>query len=397
MSTPSASQPHGNPQSGLVRFGLAGAILLVLLGAAAFYYTSTLRGGDDASAKALRVTVSANACDPNELTVPAGTTLFEIANASDRAVEWEILDGVMVVEERENIAPGFVQSLSAKLKPGDYAITCGLLSNPRGVLHVTPSAAADAEAAAQPTLTAFIGPLAEYKVFLTLKSNAFVKAVGALSDAVKTGDVETAKTLYPAARAAYAEIEPEAARFADLHNSIDGIADYLAQREADPAFTGLHRIEYGLFAQNSVDGLASVADRLAADAAALQQRLKEVKTQPADLAGNAERLASVAASAVVTGEDHYANTDFVAIAANVSSMRKVVGLLGPVAPTGAKDLVANLDADVKALEAKLDALRKGDGFVPYTDASVEARQGLAQGFSTLAEHLGALNAALGLS
>ena len=134
-----------------------------------------------------------------------------------------------------------------------------------------------------------------------------------------------------------------------------------------------------------------------ADAATLQQRLKEVKTQPADLAGNVERLASAAASAVVTGEDHYANTDLVAIAANISSMRKIVGLLGPVAPTGAKDLVANLDADVKALEAKLDALRKGDGFVPYTDASVEARQGLAQGFSTLAEHLGALNAALGLS
>jgi iron uptake system EfeUOB component EfeO/EfeM len=59
-------------------------------------------------------------------------------------VEWEILDGVLVVEERENIAPGLSQVINANLLPGDYAITCGLLSNPRGTLHVTPTAESDA-------------------------------------------------------------------------------------------------------------------------------------------------------------------------------------------------------------------------------------------------------------
>ncbi len=56
------------------------------------------------------VTIQGNACDPNEITVPAGRTTFTIVNKSNRALEWEILDGVMVVEERENIAPGFVRS-----------------------------------------------------------------------------------------------------------------------------------------------------------------------------------------------------------------------------------------------------------------------------------------------
>jgi len=393
MASPSASQP----QSGLVRFGLAGAIVLVLLGGAAFYYTSTLRQDESGTGAATRVTIGVSSCDPNELTVPAGTATFEIANASDRAVEWEILDGVMVVEERENIAPGFVQSLKAKLRAGDYAITCGLLSNPRGVLHVTPSAEADAEAAAQPPLTAFIGPLAEYKVFLTLKSAAFARAAGALAEAVKAGDIDEAKALYPAARAAYAEIEPEAARFADLHNSIDGVADYLVQREADPAFTGLHRLEYGLFAQNSIEALAPVADRLVADADSLAQRLKDARTQPADLAGNAQRLASALAGAVVAGEDHYANTDIAAFAGNLASLRKVAGLLGPVAPTGAKDVVAQLEADVAAAETQIEAFRTDDGFVAYGDASESARAALAKAFTALADDLGALNTALGLS
>jgi len=34
----------------------------------------------------------------------------------------------MVVEERENIIPGFVQSLTAELKAGQYQMTCGLLT-----------------------------------------------------------------------------------------------------------------------------------------------------------------------------------------------------------------------------------------------------------------------------
>ena len=65
------------------------------------------------------------------LTVQPGKTVFKIKNASSRAIEWEILQGYMVVEERENIIPGFVQNLTATLMPGEYGMTCGLLSNPQ--------------------------------------------------------------------------------------------------------------------------------------------------------------------------------------------------------------------------------------------------------------------------
>ena len=62
---------------------------------------------------AVAIAVTATACDPNELTVPEGRTTFAITNKSNRAMEWEILQGVMVVEERENIAPGFTHTLTA--------------------------------------------------------------------------------------------------------------------------------------------------------------------------------------------------------------------------------------------------------------------------------------------
>jgi len=84
------------------------------------------------------VIVANTGCEPAQLTVAAGKTTFVIKNNSDRPVEWEILDGVMVMEERENIAPGFTQKLTANLKAGNYQMLCGLLSNPKGALKVTP-------------------------------------------------------------------------------------------------------------------------------------------------------------------------------------------------------------------------------------------------------------------
>ncbi len=87
---------------------------------------------------------------PTPLTVPAGKTTFKIKNQQSRGpLEWEILDGVMVVEERENIIPGFVQTLTATLKPGQYQMTCGLLSNPKGMLTVTATGTSTAKADAE--------------------------------------------------------------------------------------------------------------------------------------------------------------------------------------------------------------------------------------------------------
>ncbi|MGJ8713365.1 cupredoxin domain-containing protein, partial [Pantoea agglomerans] len=72
------------------------------------------------------VSVTDKQCEPMNLTVKAGKTQFLIKNNSQKALEWEILKGVLVVEERENIAPGFSQKLTANLEAGEYEMTCGL-------------------------------------------------------------------------------------------------------------------------------------------------------------------------------------------------------------------------------------------------------------------------------
>ena len=87
--------------------------------------------------KEVAVAVTDTGCEPGQLTVEAGKTTFIITNKSSKILEWEILSGVMVVEERENIAPGFVQKLKADLEKGEYDMTCGLRSNAKGKISVT--------------------------------------------------------------------------------------------------------------------------------------------------------------------------------------------------------------------------------------------------------------------
>ncbi|MGE3294041.1 MAG: iron uptake system protein EfeO, partial [Geminicoccaceae bacterium] len=279
----------------------AASVLLVLLAGAAFYYASTVARNRSTAAGEVTVTIAGKVCEPDALSVPAGRRTFKIVNQSDRAVEWEILDGVMVVAERENIAPGISQTLTAKLVPGTYEITCGLLSNPRGTLTVTESAEAAAEAA-RPPLTSFIGPLAEYQLNLVLGADALVEATRALADAVKAGDLDRARQLYLPARIAYARIEPTAARFGDLATAIDGQADYFEKREQDPGFKGFHRLEYALFGDGDTSILTPTADALLGDVTELQARLAKLQPAPElPLEATSALLASVAQTRVPHG------------------------------------------------------------------------------------------------
>jgi len=93
--------------SSLMRVAVGGSAVLVIAGLGAFWYASNKakQAAPQDDANTVTVTIQDNVCKPNDITVPAGRTTFRIVNNSDRALEWEILDGIMVVEERENIAP----------------------------------------------------------------------------------------------------------------------------------------------------------------------------------------------------------------------------------------------------------------------------------------------------
>ncbi len=383
----------------LVTAGIVLSAALVVAAGAAFYYASRFSQAErKASADgAVTVTIAGKSCDPNELTVPAGRTVFQIVNKSDRAVEWEILDGVMVLEERENIAPGFTQSLAATLEPGEYQITCGLLSNPHGTLHVSP-AAAGAQTAGQPSMKAFIGAMAEYKVYLAGETDGFVTAASDLAAAIKAGDLAKARLLYQPARVAYAHLLPIAGQISDLDSAIDARADYFEKKEQDPAFGGLHRVEYGLFAQNSLDGLAPVADKLVADAQTLAARIHDLRIMPAQMiSGGAAVMDRFATAGPGLDEDRYAHTDLASLQASLLGVQKVTDLLAPVAAKAHSALIEQIGKDIVVLQTTLDTYRRTDAYVSYSTLTEDDKSDLKKQAAALAADLGKLLETLRLS
>ncbi|MDO4704771.1 MAG: iron uptake system protein EfeO [Comamonadaceae bacterium] len=402
--TAAPQTPASAPGPGqFIYVALALSALLVVAAIGLFYYaTRTAKGPERGHTH--KVIVNDATCEPADFTLPAGVTTFEIHNASRRPLEWEILDGVMVVAERENIAPGFHSLLTVKLRPGSFAITCGLLSNPRGSLTVTPTESSEAERL-RPPIEAFIGPLSESRVHLIMQSGALHKQALALAEAVAAGDVNAARAHWLQARAAYKRIEGVAGRFADLEARIDPLASYLAQREDDPAFTGFHRLEKALFQQGSADGVTAIAQQLAADADALKTRLRELQQKPEDLSDSALWLIHrLQEGALAQGENPYAQTDLADVHANLEGMEKIVLLTGPLLQGARPELAAQVQQSFAAVRDALQAHQlKAQGqadaepsWPPYAQITPEQRAQLSALLGELADAIAQINPALGL-
>ena len=395
MPTPASGTP---PRA--LRWAVAGSVIVMIAAGGLFYYASQLAAAKrKVHGNEVTVTIHPHSCEPNALTVPAGFNSFRIVNASERAVEWEILDGVLVVEERENIAPGLSQVINATLAPGDYAITCGLLSNPRGTLHVTPTAASEASARARPAMVAFIGPLSEFRVYLSSQGSALTKATDALSQAIATGDLAQAQALYVPAREAYQRLAPAAQRLAELDNSINARADYFEKREQDPGFIGFHRLEYGLFEQRSTQGLTPIAQQLQANSVLLKQQLLAQSLPPEQLVSIVARtLHNLADTRAGSGEEErYSHIDLNGFAANLQVTHKVVDLLRPLLTKNNADLLRTIDDASAALDAELDGLKTAQGFNTYDTVNAGQRQQISHKAKALADALDGIDPALGLS
>ncbi|WPN44866.1 MULTISPECIES: iron uptake system protein EfeO [unclassified Pseudomonas] len=393
QAPPQASPPHA------LRWAVVGSVIVMIAAGGLFYYASTMAAAKRlANHDEVLVTIHPHSCEPNTLTVPAGRASLRIVNRSDRAVEWEILDGVLVIEERENIAPGLSQVINANLLPGDYAITCGLLSNPRGTLHVTPTAASDAAAKAKPSMLKFVGPLSEFRVYLSTQGSVLIKAVTVLEQAIASGDLAQAQALYVPARVAYQRMAPAAQRLAELDNSINARADYFEKREQDPAFAGFHRLEFALFQQRNLDGLTPNALRLLTDVTTLKQQLLAQSLPPEQLVSIIVRnLNSIAEVRALNGEEErYSHSDLNGFAGNLDAARKVVDLLRPLLTTSAPGLLPTIDDALNAFDAELNRFKVNDGYASYDSVNTAQRQQIADKATALASALDAIDPALGL-
>ena len=342
--------------------------------------------------------VTDKGCEPNQLTVASGQNSFVLTNKSSQPLEWEILSGVKVVEEKENIAPGFVQKLKTNLEPGEYDMACGLRSNPKGKLTVK-AGVGDSQAKTTKDQGKLVGAIAEYKVYIIKEIDQLVAKNKTFTDAVIAGDLAKAQKSYASAHVHYERTEPIAELFSDLDKSMDSRADDFAKKEADPQFTGYHRLEKALFQDKTTKGMKPFAEKLQKDGVDLQKRIATLTIEPKNMVGGAADLIEEVGKTKISGEeDRYSHTDLWDFSANVDGSQKIVQLLRPVIQTANPDLLARVDANFTKVNQGLAKYKTPDGgFATYDKVSETDKKDMKTAIAALSEDLSQLRGTLGVN
>lgn len=391
----------------------AGAAVLVLSGCVA--------KTDAAGSGALTVTSTADGCDVSAATASSGTLAFDVANKGDQVTEFYLLasDGLRIVGEVENVAPGASRTLTVTAQPGDYFTLCkpGMVGDGvgRAAFAVTGDAVEitgeDAEQKQQ--------AIDLYAAFVKDQVGQLLPAVQAFAAAYESGDDAAAREQFPRVRAYYERIEPIAEALGDLdpridYREVDAVAEGLT-------WTGFHRIEKDLWvpAQDALnaDGetpawkdwapstpaeRASYGDTLIADT---QQLYDYVHSDEFQQTLNAQGVAGISNGAialldeVATGkisgeEDWWSGTDLYDFAANVEGSKMAFSLVRDFAESkGDKgaSLVARIDTGYADLESALAAHGSAEaGFVAYAQLTEDDKRQFTDLINALAEPLSQL-------
>ncbi len=246
-----------------------------------------------------------------------------------------------------------------------------------------------------------------YDTYVQDQSDQLVVRTGEFVDAIRTGDDDLARELYPRARVHWERIETVAESFGDLDPRMDA-------READlepgQRWTGWHRLEKDLWPQRARDYTAltqaartRLAEQLMADTEELDERIGELDFAVDQIANGSRGLLEEVATGKVTGEEEYwSRTDLWDFQANVDGARVGYEGVRPLLEDKDPELAAQLDRRFAQLQDLLDAQRTGSGdetdldggFVSYDDLSTAEVKELADAVNALSEPLSRLTAAV---
>lgn len=394
---------------------------LAVAGAGAIVLAGCVAKSDVAAADALTVTSTADGCDVSSATASSGTLAFDVTNSGDDVTEFYLLadDGLRIVGEVENIAPGASRTLTVVAQPGEYFTLCkpGMLGE--GVGRTAFTVSGDAVAIDGPDAEQMQQAVDLYAAFVKDQVENLVPQVDELVTAYASGDDDAARQLFPQVRAFYERIEPVAEALGDLDPKID-------YREVDAVaegldWTGFHRIEKDLWvpAQDALnaDGetpawqdwapstpqeRAAYGAQLISDVGELDVYVHSDEFQAAldaqgvaGLSNGAIALLDEVATGKITGEeDWWSGTDLWDFAANVEGSKMAFSLVRDFAAGKGADgeaLVAQIDDGYAALESALAAHGSlSDGFVLYPELTDDDKRELTDLLNALAEPLSQL-------
>ncbi len=395
-----AARPEPEPQAagrwqqlaGDRPWTVAGALVVVPVVAAAVTITALPTA---AAAATTTVKVTGSACAPGWSSAVSGSQTFEVDNQTGKAGEITLLDSSgAIVGEIETLGPATTAALSATLGTGTYSFHClmsGGAATTSAAVQVAGKAPAGAPLAVKPvTLADLTGPNTQYQQYAAADLVTLQTQVAALRRDIAANDVAAARADWLAAQLTWERVGASYDSFGDAGTAVDGLPDGLPLGVNDPGFTGLHRIEYGLYHGQGAAQLLPSVDQLAGEITSVQKNLTsdDIAGDPTNLPIRAHEIIEDAIRDHLSGiDDQGAGAAYAMTYADTQVDRVVLGELGSLIDARSPGLVATADAQLTALDQALDDARTSGQWQPPADTPLAARQQVDAAIGALLETL----------
>ncbi|HVV24717.1 MAG TPA: iron uptake transporter permease EfeU [Pseudonocardiaceae bacterium] len=359
---------------------IAAAVLVPVVAAGVF---ALVGAGSSAATATQQVTVTAQACMPDFTRLDAGNRTFTVLNRSGRAGDVYFVrstDGG-VVAEAENLGPGTERTVTVAVATGSYQWKCDMSGEtPRTSTAVRTSGGRNVafpRMFAVPPLqpSELDVPIQRYQTYVDGQLATMITQVTALRSAIDRNDLPAARAAWQAPQLTWERVGAAYDSFGDLAGAIDGGPQGLPDGVHDKDFTGLRRIEYGLWHGQSAATLAPYAAQLLTDIQTLRQKLPSLTTNPKDMVIRAHEILEDAQRDHLSGmSDQGAGTGFAETLADVDATRVVLDELAPLIDERKAGLVDTVRSDLDALQRALEATRHNGVWDNETTAPIAERQ-----------------------
>jgi high-affinity iron transporter len=362
------------------RIWLTASVLIVVPALIAVGAIALLPSG---SASATTVSVTPEVCGQGWSGGAAGVRTFAVANQAAHPVEVRLLDSAgAIVGEIETLGPGTTATMTASLASGSYSFTC--LSAGSGSMSPVAASVAGAggggtaSRAIKPVTVADLTPYNDaYQRYASGRLATVSAAVSQVQADLAAGDRDRAQADWLTAQTAWERVGASYNSFGDRGVAVDGLPTAFPKGVADPGFTGLHRLEYGLWHGEGMASLQAVAATLQAGIADVTAHLgdQDVAGDPTNLTLRVHEILEDAIRDHLSGNDDqgggagYAMTD-----ADLDATLTVLNILAPLVEERTPGVVATARSQLETARQALAAARSGAGWPPVATAPLSVRQ-----------------------
>jgi high-affinity iron transporter len=211
--------------------------------------------------------------------------------------------------------------------------------------------------------SAFRQPIARYLAYSERQLTTMRGDIALLRKALGDGSRARAQSAWLAAYADYLRLGAVylEGSLGALDREIDGTAGGLTDGTSSPRFSGLHRLEFGLWTGASLSSLEPWAADLQTDVIKLQRILPSLRIAPFDYATRAHEILEDAVRDLLSGTDvRWSGAGVLGTAAGVAATTEVVKTLAPL--LGQREgVLAVVDTDLRGLRTTLSSIKRNHG------------------------------------